>query len=169
MGKLCTKCGVEKELSEYSFRSDNDKRRNECKDCIKKYMRVWRGKNKEKIAIDGRRWREENSVRAWATYVRRNHRRDGFKFNATINEIIDFAECHGGACYYCGIELDYSYGTKDGKIQKNSPSLDRIYNNQVMTLENSQILCSKCNTTKSDRTHDEFVQYCKTIVEKFGD
>ena len=34
MSKICTKCKIEKELSEFYFRKDSNSYRNECKECL---------------------------------------------------------------------------------------------------------------------------------------
>ena len=66
-------------------------------------------------------------------------------------------------CPICGITLDYSL--KKGKIFMNSPSWDRKYNQNILTQENTWIICYKCNTTKHDRTIQEFISYCKTVIK----
>lgn len=48
--KICTKCGIEKELSEfYKDKSKPDGHRPNCKECIKIYKKNYRDKNKENI------------------------------------------------------------------------------------------------------------------------
>lgn len=73
--KVCTVCSVEKPLSEYHFRKDSNKHRNECKVCVcdrsKKYAsdniikvretkRNHRKLNKEKISKRNREYQIEN-------------------------------------------------------------------------------------------------------------
>ena len=67
-------------------------------------------------------------------------------------------------CPLCGCKLDYRRGEHTRK--DNGASLDRIDNTLTVTKDNTWIICSKCNTTKSNRTLDEFLDYC-TIVSKF--
>lgn len=33
---------------------------------------------------------------------------------------------------------------------------------------NVEIICMRCNTTKGARTKTEFINYCKTVYNKFG-
>lgn len=47
--KICNKCGKEKEISEFEFRTDTHKYRNTCKECRKKYSQKWHKDNKEHI------------------------------------------------------------------------------------------------------------------------
>lgn len=44
--KVCTKCGEEKDLSEYTFKG-NGKKRNDCKSCRKIYQAKWVAENPE--------------------------------------------------------------------------------------------------------------------------
>ena len=50
-------------------------------------------------------------------------------------------------------------------MQPNSPTLDRINNENVITNENIWIICSRCNATKLDRTLSEFIDYCQYIID----
>lgn len=74
--KVCTKCGVEKPIEQFSWKVKmRGVRQNHCKLCAREYsrqyrlenpdkrkeqMRRWRKKNKEKKREDNRRWAAEN-------------------------------------------------------------------------------------------------------------
>lgn len=76
--KICTKCKIEKDLSEFKFRVDNkSKRRSQCSQCDREYSKVrrqkpevkekekerskkYREENKDKISADFKRWNEAN-------------------------------------------------------------------------------------------------------------
>jgi hypothetical protein len=70
--KICTQCGVEKEISEFNKdKSRKDGLVNQCKDCQKKYLKKYyllnitkfKEKaqiNKDKISIYQKEWREKN-------------------------------------------------------------------------------------------------------------
>lgn len=66
--KKCTKCGDIKSLEEYYFRKDNNKYRNECKECCKSRKRT----SQEKRIVTQRKRREKNKdninkyVRYWS-------------------------------------------------------------------------------------------------------
>ena len=50
--KKCSNCYIEKELSEFTFRKDTQKHRNQCRDCIKLINEEYKTKNKkDKIKI----------------------------------------------------------------------------------------------------------------------
>jgi hypothetical protein len=52
-------------------------------------------------------------------------------------------------------------------MKSNSPSLDRLDNEDVIRKDNILILCYKCDATKRDRTMEEFLSYCGAVVSKF--
>lgn len=58
MGKVCKKCGIEKE--EDCFRKQGKYIRNECKDCEQLYNLKRKAKNKERDKILQKTWRENN-------------------------------------------------------------------------------------------------------------
>lgn len=61
LAKSCTKCGVEKPLSEFSRGKKNKDGLNYwCKPCSSDYFRLWRSLNTEKTREANRKWREEN-------------------------------------------------------------------------------------------------------------
>lgn len=71
------------------------------------------------------------------------------------------------ACEFCGAVLNWPTGRGDGKVNANSPTLERINNEQKLTKKNIRIICHRCNVTKQDRTFKEFVRYCKMIANRF--
>lgn len=49
--KICKICKIEKDISCFSFRSDTNKYRNECKDCKSNYLKLYRKGNKNNTFI----------------------------------------------------------------------------------------------------------------------
>ena len=47
--------------------------------------------------------------------------------------------------------------------------LSEFSNCRHMTLNNIQIVCHSCNSTKRNRTMVEFIEYCKLIVKLYGE
>ena len=70
------------------------------------------------------------------------------------------------ACVFCGCQLDWQLGSK-GSMKNNSPTLDRIDNEDVIRRDNILIICYRCNATKRDRTLKEFIDYCQSVVARF--
>ena len=51
MKKVCSKCKEEKDISEYSIRSDTKKPRGQCKECREKYLKEY-DKQRHKISVN---------------------------------------------------------------------------------------------------------------------
>ncbi|MDU2111296.1 MAG: hypothetical protein E7E92_02115, partial [Clostridiales bacterium] len=49
MKKICICCGLEKDITEFSFRKDTNKYRNQCKDCRKEREKQHKKENETKI------------------------------------------------------------------------------------------------------------------------
>ena len=47
--KICNKCGIEKSIQEFEFRTDTGKYRNTCKECRKHYLKKWHEENKDHV------------------------------------------------------------------------------------------------------------------------
>jgi len=109
--------------------------------------------------IDGR---SSDSYYLWVNSTISKHKRK-YQVNISRNELIILAK-NIKYCTYCNVKMNYNRGKG---IQDNSPALDRIDNEKILNMNNVQIICHKCNTTKSNRTHKEFINYCKMIVNKF--
>ena len=60
--RICTKCGVEKDLNtdNYHFRQDNQKFRNECKSCIVARNKKYNEDHKDEIAQYKHQWYKDN-------------------------------------------------------------------------------------------------------------
>lgn len=64
--KICTKCGIEKSLNEFSFRTDTQNHRRQCKECVSNVSKVYYSKNIDKI----KEYKENNKIKIQAN--RRN-------------------------------------------------------------------------------------------------
>lgn len=100
----------------------------------------------------------------WAVGTIASHRANKYKINITTTELLDIAHSTS-ICCYCGQELDWNLNTV---TRFNAPSLDRIDNSTIIDNTNVEIICTRCNTTKGARTKTEFINYCKTVYNKFG-
>jgi len=153
--KRCTKCGEFLEKDKY-FSKDKRKRdgfRTSCNECNKKKRREWRINNK---------------FLSWSYGVIYNHIARGFRVIITPKELEKIAE-EMDTCHVCDISLDYTRGKGVGVNRDHTPTLDRMNNGQRITIDNINILCHRCNRTKTDRTMKEFIKYCKMVADKFGD
>ena len=57
--KRCSKCDNEKELSEFNFRKDTQRYRNQCRDCIKLINNQYQTMNKDQIKIRRKEYSEK--------------------------------------------------------------------------------------------------------------
>jgi hypothetical protein len=186
MKKKCSKCGQTKPTREFhKDKTKKDGLRSCCKICanqsVSKYRKTEKGrelhrktsakykkseKGRETFRRSSKKKMTENPHRFWATRTLNNHRIKGNKILISIDELEILAK-QSTHCGICGCELMWSYDNKDGKIQPNSPTLDRVDNENIITSDNIQILCRRCNSTKQDRTTQELYDWCKNFVKKF--
>ena len=81
---VCTKCGEEKELSEYCLRKDSGTYRRACRKCFYKITEKWRSENRDKVNEQARlRWKK-NPEKARASYkkYRQSHPKQVAKYAA---------------------------------------------------------------------------------------
>lgn len=90
----------------------------------------------------------------------RKHRQMGYE---VIGSPKEFMHTYTGECAYCGYEFDIYAGTCT-----ETGTIDRI-DNKALTPDNVQWLCHKCNRTKSDRSHKEFMEFIKMMYNKYGE
>jgi hypothetical protein len=64
--QVCTKCRLNKPLSEYQFRKDTQKHRRDCKDCQSKYQKIYQKANLEKERARVIAWQKANPERCKA-------------------------------------------------------------------------------------------------------
>ena len=165
--KICKKCQIEKPLSEfYIAKSGHSWRMKICKKCEEPGRLKYREKNKEKILETARIWSLNNSEAVWAKGTIRNHRKKGIVVLIKDKELAEVAK-KSRECSFCGIPLRWGQGKYGrGNIVRNSPTLDRLNNENYMTMDNIALICYSCNTTKGTRTLKEFKDYCILITKK---
>jgi hypothetical protein len=165
--RKCSKCGTDKTQitltrKGYQHRKwvSDGKGGYLCHNCCKKTIYQ---KRERDYRI--KRMVEANPRILWAQMSIGNHYRNGFKLELKRKELEEMA-LKTDKCTICDIQLAWGYRT--GKAYKISPSMDRINNEKVITKDNIQILCVRCNRTKADRTMKEFIDYCKYVAKKFN-
>jgi 5-methylcytosine-specific restriction endonuclease McrA len=137
----------------YKSNTRHDGHQSKCKECQRR---------------DDKIYLRSDEVRTWARYTIASHKKCGYKVEFSVTELVEFlnGDTH---CKICGKKLDFSVGTKNSGVKHYSPSLDRVDNAGVLTLENIQLLCQECNRTKGNKTMRDFINYCSMVAEKFGD
>lgn len=152
INKVCTKCNIEKPVSEFS--KDNSrvsKYKSHCKKCDAARRKQYFKDNLEK---------ERNRLNKYAQTAkgRYNNLKKSAK-NRKINMELTFEEfvhLDKQPCRYCHSEKgSYGYG------------LDRIDSNKGYTLKNVVSCCGICNTIKmhSDITDDKLINRLELMIK----
>lgn len=166
IGKLCTKCGDDKPLSEFytsGKKTDGSFKYNSwCKPCVSTKMssyhkRTW---GREKLHYTAHK-RTQN-YRTYLSYLLAKARRRG-ECSITLDELCAIYNTQKGKCAITG--WDMTMRLADGVIPTNI-SIDRIDSSMGYHAENIQLVCRCVNIAKHDLTSDEFVKLCKAVVER---
>ena len=177
MKKICICCGLEKDITEFSFRKDTNKYRNQCKDCRKKREKQRKIENESKI-------KEKVCPICKEKF---KPRRNSQKYCS--------AECRAKSttkkitieCSYCGEEISvtanaykrnkHHYCSKDCRY-KHQKEIFKGKNNPNYKNASINVMCSnckksfsilKCNTKNSDGTTKKNFycsQECKSEHQK---
>ena len=175
-GRECGRCGATLTARNW-FPSHQKKQWLICKPCSAGQNLAWRHKNLDKVRASRRRYYKKHGEelraksrayrkahyeekkakdweyrlthphRYWAYHTIFGHRNRGYKIQLGINELIELAK-KSINCAICGTPLTWTLG--NGHLL-NYPTLDRIDDSKILTFQNIQILCNRCNVTKSDR------------------
>lgn len=106
------------------------------------------------------RWRDRsayrrlNPKRYWATATLSNHRKAGYIVKISHRELVELANSTK-LCRYCRRLLLWK--VSQDYARSSTRSLDRINNSRILTKSNVQIICHRCNRTKGERTHKQFM------------
>lgn len=105
---------------------------------------------------------QPKTIKMWA-HGCISHKKRNKKFNVTltVEELTIKAE-NTKECPLCGCKLNYT--EKRRKTTGCSPTIDRINNESIVSNDNIWILCHSCNSTKRNRTLQEFIEYCKKVA-----
>jgi hypothetical protein len=175
--KKCAKCMEIKPVTEFYVDSSKiDGRRRYCKHCSSQVGRASYRKNKEHVKEYQSKYRVEhkehldkyrenlykNPYRIWAHATIQQHKKRGYDVRIS-DEILEGIARETRYCGYCMCKLNWSYGNKK-YVQPNSPTLDRIYNEKEITVDNMKIVCHRCNTTKRELPLHDLYEYCCNVV-----
>lgn len=170
MEKKCWMCQKFKSLEEFGpDKSRKDGIVSHCREC----HRLWNKKRVKKKMLENpnfqkdraKRFRRTNYLSRWCTDSICSHRKLDYNVDLTHAQLLELAR-HTTRCYYCDRKLEFI--PDRGKVQSESPSVDRLDNSSNININNIVICCKQCNVLKSDRSFSEFIEYCRLISEKFG-
>lgn len=157
--KVCRECNTSKPLSEFNKGAGTHDRHSYCRKCQSvKYQEwqtkhreserrrhaEWRAENRDHCNAEARRWRMENPERAREIARRKEYKRKGGG-KLPLNAYSMLVDKYGERCLKCGSKDDLT-------IDHVTP----IVLGGKSELENLQILCRSCNSSKSGRSSADY-------------
>jgi hypothetical protein len=127
-----------------------------AREAVREASRLWKAANPDKVRETEATWRKANPDRARAFSAAWQARKRAIKAGVSISldpAIIDFYEFAGTAasapCVYCGEDPGPGGREVDHKVSfaKGGPH----------ALDNLCVACKTCNSTKRDKTAEEFM------------
>lgn len=148
--KLCRKCGIVKPHSDYYKQSDNSTGiMSQCKVCANSRVKKWIDENPDKRNKVCKRY-YDNNKETWSRFVHaRRERIDGAKgMSRDWPAKLLVLQKHKCAC--CQVDLR--------KVGYEIDHIDALAKGGSNSDHNIQLLCRKCNRTKSTKNPVEFMQ-----------
>lgn len=149
--KLCPKCNIAKNLSDFSNDcTTDDGKKWQCKACDREY--------KQKYHKLGRKVTYANSrpEATMLTEAKGRAKRNGLRFNITIDDIVIPA--------YCPV-FNIPLFRGEGRASNNSPSLDRKDNSLGYIKGNVFVISNKANSLKNNATIEDIESLLKYMRE----
>ena len=109
----------------------------------------------------------DNPERHWSVTNLNRHKSRGYIIQITSDELFEKLVVENKKCQICGCDLNFYAGTKEGKSKPDSPTLDRMNNENEIRKDNILILCFKCNSMKQDLTLEEYAIHCEKFIKKY--
>jgi len=117
--KICSKCKIPKELSEF-FKREGERYRRDCKMCLAKYNRERYKKEHERIS------KQKKFLRLLPKHIEKqrqiNREKSVEKYGISINEFNDILLQQNNCCKICGIEFSFRGEGKGSGVT--SPQID---------------------------------------------
>lgn len=157
--KICSKCKIEKDISEFEKRPDSiDGHRHYCRQCKKqqtdKYIKQYKQDGSDSF------WR----IRAKSFNSGKGRRNGiaGIIIDSSIPispEELKQLYNNSSNCIYCGINLKCDEVVFDHKIP--------LSRNGQHHIDNICVCCKDCNNLKGNKTDLEFVDFLKEYIYRF--
>lgn len=124
---------------------------------LHKYDAEYRIKNKEKIYAKQKEYRQKNPDKIREKARRRRELKLKFDFNYSKDDEKITIMAFKNACYNCGSQDDLV-------IDHHRPLVD----GNALSLSNAVLLCSSCNSKKSDKSPEDFygIKKCQKLDHK---
>jgi hypothetical protein len=170
--KVCTKCKIEKDLSEfYETKTTKDGYTYNCKNChliyreanrdkAAKYMQHLRSIKGEELRTRKRELRRQQDYRKkLICQIRGRAKTRGIEFNLTIEDIP-----YVDVCPLLGCKL--VPGTKDN--YEYTHSVDRIDPTKGYVPGNIWVMSKKANSMKNNATKEELILFAQNVLKIFN-
>lgn len=168
--KKCSGCGIEKPLEEFAYSKTEKRYKAKCRECRhKSYLeqkekvlqraKLYYETNREEIRKRAKERRRNNLANELFKSAKERAKKKGLEFNLEESDIVVPEYCP-----VLGIKLERG----DGKVQKNSPTLDRIDSNKGYVKGNVIVVSQRANTIKTNATVDEIFkvyQFYKDLIK----
>jgi hypothetical protein len=165
--KICSKCKVEKKLTEFNrTKTNKDGLSYLCRECNLEQSRKYRKANKDKYYNDQQRKRETKPVflsqllyNAKTRAVKKN-----IEFDLTkefLEELLDSSEMK---CSVTGLEMNLECHSRK-KANPFKCSIDRIDSSRGYLQDNVRFVCWAVNQMKADRTDEELKFWVESIYK----
>lgn len=164
--KHCSKCGTSKPLScFYKNKNSPDKHTHWCKMCCRESGDLYYKKNTIAVSAAHKKYRDNNPVKVKIENVKRmlysakhRARMKGLPFNIDESDIV-IPE----VCPILKVDMLFS----EGKMSRNSPSIDRIIPELGYVKGNVQVISWQANTLKNNATPSELILFAEWINKTF--
>lgn len=160
--KRCVYCAMvgprDEFRKEYGRRSRNQWKTGICRKCDSK--RVMDKGNKTWESKLRSLWKScKNSVS-----MKQSGRNIPSECTISPDDLVRLHEAQGGRCYYTGLPMVH----KGGRIRDPAlVSVDRKDPKRGYVLDNVALCCWRANQLKRDLPHDEFVEFCRLVANRF--
>lgn len=157
--KLCNKCGLEQDVSEFSSDCKNsDGLRSTCKSCSIECVYEYGS------TFDG-------FIKLLYKDLKRNAKNRNIKVEITIDDIKQLYNEQTGLCALSMFRMTHNKQPNDSPTHINNRfniSVDRIDSSKDYTVDNIQLVCAIVNVIKYNMNTDEFIDVCKKICKHKG-
>lgn len=160
--KICKSCGNAEWNA--SFKRCGNGWPSKSREKVNAYNRARRANPEinDRIKVYTARYKSKNRI----SFLVRSARNRARKAGIECDEVFLMELGSPSHCKCCGMELDYSLGTRTGNRPKNlCPSLDRIDVRFGYVRGNVAVICWRCNALKRDGNLDEFENIVSYIKE----
>ena len=150
--KVCARCGEVRSLEEFHRNKVlRDGRNSYCKACDATLTKEYHSRT------------PEDRLKMSLNTARGTARKKGLPFEITADQMASMWAAQDGRCFYTGVPMVF-----DGSNVPESVSIDRVDSAKGYTLDNVVLCGTYVNRMKNEFFINEFVHWCRLVVEHHG-